>query len=136
MSTAKPIFEVFDSRENCDSVEEGAADRDAVAAADQLAVRVPHLERMHVAGVEQVAIGAHDPRRDPGQVPLAVAAAGAGLDHALEVAVEGDAVAALPHPAAQPSCDMWNSSKNSTQRSGGDIHFSGPKWAKVNRPRR
>ena len=31
---------------------------------------------------------------------------------------------------------MWKSAKLSTQRSGGAIHFSGPKCAKVKRPRR
>ena len=60
LSTVKPIFEVLGSRENCDSVDEGAADRDAIAAAGELARLVPDFEGMHVAGVEQFGIGAHD----------------------------------------------------------------------------
>jgi hypothetical protein len=55
---------------------------------------------MRVARVVQIAIGVHDPRRNPGQVPFAVAAPGARLDHAFEVAIESYVEAALPQPAA------------------------------------
>ena len=85
---------------------EGAADRNAIAAAGELALLVPDLEGMHVAGVEQLGIGAHDLRRDPGEVPAPRAAAGASGDDALEVAVEGDGVVALPHLPAQPLGEM------------------------------
>jgi hypothetical protein len=74
---------------------EGAADRYAVAAADQRAVAIPHLERMRVTRIVQRRIGMHDRRRDPCHVPLAFAASGAGFDHALEIAIEGHAIARL-----------------------------------------
>ena len=52
--------------------DEDAADRHAIAAADQFARLVPHLERMRVAGVERLRIGVHDARRDPGEMPAAL----------------------------------------------------------------
>ena len=81
---------------------EGVADRHAVAAAGQFAALVPDFEGMRKAGIEQRGIGAHDPRRDPGEMPAAGALSGAGRDHALEVAVEGHRVAGLAHLPAQP----------------------------------
>src|SRR5688500_3634532 len=76
--------------------EEDIAERNTVAAAHESAIRLPDLEGMYDPGVEQIGIGAHDPGRDPGDVPLSVTTARTGLDHALEVAIEGDGVATLP----------------------------------------
>src|SRR5450631_3812551 len=80
---------------------EAAADRDAIAAGDQLARLIPDLERMRVTGIVGLGIGTHDARRDPGEVPAALAASGAGRDYTVEIAVEGYGVATLPHQPAE-----------------------------------
>ena len=86
--------------------DENAADRHAIAAAGKLALVVPDFEGMREAGVKRLGIDLHDARRDPGDMPAALAVAGAGLDHAVEVAVETDGVVSLPHLPAQPLGDV------------------------------
>jgi len=87
--------------------EEDAPDRDAVAAADETAVRAPHLEGMRVPLPMQLRIDLHDLRRDPGEAGWApLAPAGAGLDDLVEGLVEGDPVSRLLHVAAQPLADV------------------------------
>ena len=80
--------------------EEDAPERDAIAAADERAFRIPDLEGMAIAGIVEGGVGAHDLRRDPGHMPAPLAPSGAGLDDGLEATVEGDAIAALAHQAA------------------------------------
>src|SRR3954452_13242506 len=67
---------------------EHAPEGEPISAADQVAVRAPHLERVGVAGVERLGVGGHDPRRDPSQRRLAGAGLGAGPDHVREGAIE------------------------------------------------
>jgi hypothetical protein len=102
LSTEKPIFDVFGSCENWDSVEKTPAERHPITAADELAFGVPHLEGMHIARIEQGGISTHDTRRDPSDAVVPFPLSGAGLDHTLEVLVEGDGVAALPHQTLEP----------------------------------
>src|SRR6185312_564575 len=85
---------------------EHATERDAVAAAGQIAALIPHFEAVYEAGVEEFRKGAHDARRNPGQVPAARAFGSASGDHALEVAVESDAVVRLPHLPLEPPGDV------------------------------
>src|SRR4051812_4623841 len=61
---------------------------------------------MHMSGVEKIGIGAHDARRDPGDVPLSRPATCAGFDDTLEIAIEGDAVAVLPQLPTQALGDV------------------------------
>ncbi|ODS03399.1 hypothetical protein AUC71_09820 [Methyloceanibacter marginalis] len=61
---------------------------------------------MDMSRVEQSGVGAHDARRNPGEMRTSLAAPGATLDHVLEILVEGDPVAALAHHAAQPAGDV------------------------------
>ncbi len=55
--------------------DEDAAEHDAIAAADELALLVPHLEGVDITRVVELGIGTHDARRDPGEVPAARARA-------------------------------------------------------------
>ena len=86
--------------------EEHAADSNAVAAAGEDAVAIPHLEGVHEPRVVEFRVGAHDARRDPGEVPASFPLASAGLDHTLEVAVERDTIRGVPHQAAQALRDV------------------------------
>ncbi len=79
--------------------EEGAVQRHAVEAADQLAVR-PRLDRVAVAGVEQVAVERPDLAVDPGGA-AAGPRGGAAVDHALEVGVDPHLEHALADGARQ-----------------------------------
>ena len=81
---------------------ENSAERHAITAADQFAFTIPDFERMHATVFTERGIGAHDARRDPGDVPAALAAAGASRDNALEIAIERDSVVTLAHKLAQP----------------------------------
>ncbi len=82
--------------------DEHAPDRQTVAAADELAARVPDLEGMRVSAPMEIGVEPHDLGRDPSQrMAIVAAASGAGPDHVLERVVEGDTVARLAHVAAQ-----------------------------------
>jgi hypothetical protein len=79
-----------------------APDGDAVTATNESALLIPNFERMRVSRVIERGIGMHDAWRDPGERPVAFAFSCACLDHALEVMVEGDCLAALAHQPLQP----------------------------------
>ena len=108
---------------------EARADRDAIAAAGEFARSFQTSNECAWPASNSFGIDAHDLGRDPGEMPALGAVAGAAGDHALEVAVERDGVAVVPHLPAQPLRDMEVSSKNSSERFGGDHHFNGPIWA-------
>jgi hypothetical protein len=86
--------------------EEDASHGNAVAAADQRAVLVPHLEGVVMARVVQSGVCAYDARGDPGDVPASFTLSGTGLHHPFEIAIEGDGVLALAHEAPQPLGDV------------------------------
>jgi len=62
---------------------------------------------MRVARIEQVSIGTHDARRDPGKVPATFAVLGTGSDDRFEVAVKRDRLVVLAHLSMQLLCDVY-----------------------------
>src|SRR5262245_32221543 len=84
--------------------EKGAVERHAVEPADQAAAD-PGLHRVAVAGVEQIAVKAANAAVDPGGAP-ARAGHGTAVDHAFEVVIDPDLVAALADRARQALGDV------------------------------
>jgi hypothetical protein len=76
----------------------------------------------------------HDPRRDPGQRHLSAAGRAQAWTTVSKRRVEGHREAVVADLPAQPLGDV-ELGKNSTIRSRGDHHFSGPTWAKGYTPR-
>ena len=83
---------------------EGGAERDAVEAADQLAL-VPAFDAMRRAALEQPGIELQNLVVDPGIGPL-IAGFGTAAHDRLESGVAADRERVLPHDPAQPARHM------------------------------
>src|SRR6202008_4919984 len=84
--------------------EEGAAEGDAVESADQR-VAVVDLDAVAVAPLVELTIEAVDAPVDPG-ARAARPRFGAAIEHAVEIAVDGDGELIGPHRAGEPCWHM------------------------------
>ena len=74
--------------------DERLADRDPIKSAGELAVMVPHFDRMGVAGFVQGLIGVDDVGSDPGEMRAPGTRLGARPDHRAKGGIEGHVVIA------------------------------------------